>query len=316
MDFQTHLTIRQLRLLKVLGKELNLRRAAEVLNSSQPAVSRSLMEIEAALGARLFERSTRKVTVTPVGRNLIWHAERILGDLEQAQSDFQALSRGAAGGLDVGVLRGFSPAVLADAVTLMNTRMPRIDIRFREGFVEDHVDNLEHGRVDLVLSHLELPSLSKQIVVDPLYEDSIGLLTSRKHPLARRKRVEWREIADYPWVAPPVGTTVRLALERMPLNLSLKKERRPMIEVTAPHFAVAVIRRNHDAIAAMPMQLARWFDAELGAAQCLRMESSLLTWPLYSARLRTRQISDAARLFVDCLKTVAGAQAAARSATA
>ena len=309
-------TLTNLKTFVAVARDGGFSEAARRLHVVPSVVAKRIAQLEKSMGARLFERSTRKVTVTPVGRNLIWHAERILGDLEQAQSDFQALSRGAAGGLDVGVLRGFSPAVLADAVTLMNTRMPRIDIRFREGFVEDHVDNLEHGRVDLVLSHLELPSLSKQIVVDPLYEDSIGLLTSRKHPLARRKRVEWREIADYPWVAPPVGTTVRLALERMPLNLSLKKERRPMIEVTAPHFAVAVIRRNHDAIAAMPMQLARWFDAELGAAQCLRMESSLLTWPLYSARLRTRQISDAARLFVDCLKTVAGAQAAARSATA
>jgi DNA-binding transcriptional LysR family regulator len=303
MDFHTHLTIRQLRLLKVLGTELNLRRAASILHSSQPAVSRSLMEIESALGARLFERSTRKVTATTIGRNLIWHAERILGDLEQAQNDFQALSRGVASGLDVGLLHGFSPKILARAVNLMNGRMPGLDIRFREGLAEDQVSDLEKGRVDLVLSHLELLNLSQQIVVELLYEDTIGILVSLKHPLARRKRVQWHKITEYQWIVPAHGTTVRLALERMVLNQSQRKSRPVLIEANAPHFAIALLNERTEAVAAMPSQLARWFDDDLGAARCLNMAGKLTTWPVYAARLRSRQLSSAATIFVDCLKS-------------
>ena len=74
MDFQSHLTLRHLRVVKVIGRELSLSRAAEVLNTSQPAISRALSEVETMLNARLFDRSTRKVSPTAIGRNLIWHA--------------------------------------------------------------------------------------------------------------------------------------------------------------------------------------------------------------------------------------------------
>lgn len=303
MEFQRQITIRHLRLIKVLGRELNFRRAAEILHTSQPSISRSLMEIEALLQVRLFERTTRRITVTALGRNLIWHAERILGDLDQAQSDFDALSCGASGGLDIGVLRGFSPRLLGRAIELMNDRSPGTEIRLREGFAEDQVSDLLQGRVDLALSHLELSRIEKQLIADVLYEESIGILASPKHPLVRRRQVLWRDLAGERWVLPPIGTTVRGALERT-LLIHARGERLPIVEVTAPHFAVALVRESN-MLAAVPLQLARWFEKELGAVRRLRLSEELVKWPIYAVRLRSRRISGAATLFVDCLEAAA-----------
>jgi LysR family pca operon transcriptional activator len=306
MDFQNHLTIRHLRLLKVLGRELNMRRAAELLNTSQPAVSRRLAELESFLAEKLFERTTRKVVATALGRNLIWHAERILGDLEQAQGDFQALTRGSVGGLDIGLLRGFSPPILAGALTLMALRMPGIDIRFREGLAENQVNDLEQGRADVVLTHLDLPRLSKQIAADVLYEESVGLLVSSKDRLARRRRVTWEDVADRCWIVPRAGTTVRLAIGRALADRPGKVSPPPLVEITTPHFAVAIIRGQKNSVAAMPMKLAKWFDKDLGVASCLEMSDDLLRFSIYAARLRSRRVTEAANVFLSCLKESAG----------
>jgi len=71
MDFRSHLTLRHLRIVQTIGRELSLSRAAEVMRTSQPAISRGLGEIEALLNVRLFDRSTRSVSPTAIGRNLI-----------------------------------------------------------------------------------------------------------------------------------------------------------------------------------------------------------------------------------------------------
>src|SRR5579875_990994 len=78
MKFKQSLTLRHLRLIEALGRELSLSRCAEALYTSQSAVSRGLAEIEAMLDAQLFERTTRKCSPTALGQNLIWHAEQIL----------------------------------------------------------------------------------------------------------------------------------------------------------------------------------------------------------------------------------------------
>ena len=250
MDFQSHLTLRHLRVVKVIGRELSLSRAAEVLNTSQPAISRALSEMETMLNARLFDRSTRKVSPTAIGRNLIWHAERVLGDIEQAQADFAALTRGAVGGVKIGVLRAFAPKLLALAVQLMRERAPEVEIVIEEGLADDLLADLMQNRVDLILSHLELQKTERDLVVDPIYRDSVGVLAALRHPLVRRRQVLWRELATENWVLPRPGTTVRTAVDRI-LRLNAPGRLPIIVESTSLHFhACARARMQHaDSIA-------------------------------------------------------------------
>ena len=165
MQFQTHLTLRHFRIVQTIGRELSLSRAAEILHTSQLAISRGLGEIEDILGVRLFDRSTRAVSPTAIGRNLIWHAERILGDLDQAQADFSSLARGAGGGITIGVLRGFTPDLLAPAIQLMREQAPNVEIIMHEGLADDLLADLMRNRFDVILSHLELPKPERGLVV-------------------------------------------------------------------------------------------------------------------------------------------------------
>jgi DNA-binding transcriptional LysR family regulator len=264
MDFQRHLTLRHLRLVKVVGRELSLSRAAEILHTSQPAISRGLNEIESVLNARLFDRTTRKVSPTAIGRTLIWHAERILGDIDQAQADFSALTRGAVGRVKIGVLRAFAPQLLAVTVQLMREQAPEVEIVIEEGLADDLLAALMENRVDLILSHLELPKTERDLVVDPMNQDSVGVLAALRHPLVRRRRVAWSELATEKWVLPRPGTTVRTALDRV-LRLNAPGKLPVIVESTSLHFMLALVRECN-MLTALPMSVVRWFADDLQVA--------------------------------------------------
>ena len=303
MDFQSHLTLRHLRVVKVIGRELSLSRAAEVLNTSQPAISRALSEMETMLNARLFDRSTRKVSPTAIGRNLIWHAERVLGDIEQAQADFAALTRGAVGGVKIGVLRAFAPKLLALAVQLMRERAPEVEIVIEEGLADDLLADLMQNRVDLILSHLELQKTERDLIVDPIYRDSVGVLAALRHPLVRRRRVLWRELATENWVLPRPGTTVRTAVDRI-LRLNAPGRLPMIVEATSLHFMLALVRECN-MLTALPMSVLRWFAEDLKVAARIDVRGDVFNWSICTTRMRTRRVSAAALLFTDCLKAAA-----------
>jgi len=303
MKFQSHLTVRHLRVVQTVGRELSLSRAAEILNTSQPAISRGLGEIEDLLGTRLFDRSTRHVSPTAMGRNLIWHAERILGDIDQAEADFTSLARGAGGGITIGVLRGFTPNLLARAIQLMHERAPGVEIIVHEGLADDLLADLMRNRFDVILSHLEVPKTERGLVVDTIYRESLGILAARRHPLTRRRRVSWHELAAQTWVLPRPGTTVRGAFDRL-IQDNIGRSALSFVEVTSVHFGLALVLQS-DMLAALPLHLVRWCAEDLKVASRIPIRQQSLDWPICATRMRARRASPAVLLFTDCIKAVA-----------
>jgi DNA-binding transcriptional LysR family regulator len=303
MRFQRILKMRHLLLIRTLGAELNLRRCAEILNTSQPAISRTLIEIEEQLGEKLFERTTRSVTPTQVGLSLIWHAQRVLGDLEQAEADFNALVRGATQVLHVGVLSGFAPTLLGRAISEFVQRCPDVELRLHEGLAADLFISLRHDRVNMILSHVDVPRDDEDIIAEVIYRETIAVVVSPAHPLAKRRRLSLSDLGTQRWLLPPVGTTIRIAMERE-LLLSAGGRLPPIVESTGPHFTAAMLKCS-TLLAAVPQQVAYWLEQDCGVAKTLKVQTALPTWPVCVARYRTRAVSFAASEFIDCMRTVA-----------
>ena len=81
LNLQRVLTLKQLRLVSVLGRELNLSRCADILHSTQPAASRALAQLEDQLQVILFQRTTKRMVPTVAGLSLIQHAHRVLAEI-------------------------------------------------------------------------------------------------------------------------------------------------------------------------------------------------------------------------------------------
>src|SRR4051812_3869475 len=101
----SHMTpdLRQLRYFLAVAEELNFTRAAERLHMAQPPLSAAIRQLEEQLGVGLFERTTREVKLTPAGRVLLDRAPALLADAEELVAAVQAVERGAAGRLRLGI---------------------------------------------------------------------------------------------------------------------------------------------------------------------------------------------------------------------
>jgi DNA-binding transcriptional LysR family regulator len=301
VKFQQKLTVRHLRLISVLGRELSIGRCADVLHTSQSAVSRGLAEIEALLGAILFERTTRRFLPTALGQNLIWHAEQVLNQLDKAESEFNAITRGEGGTLNIGIIGAFSPRILAQATRLARCAMPKLRIRLHSNFADGLVVDLMRGRCDLLLTHLDVRQFGEDLVADVLYEEHIEVLASVRHPLARRKRLTWRDLSDDSWALTPVQTSTRRTVERN-LRINADQQNPVIVETMELHHIIELVQ-NSGFLTAMSSHLANWFEDALGDVKKLPVIGDNVPLVMCVARLNSRKLSDLERLFVDSLKS-------------
>jgi LysR family transcriptional regulator, pca operon transcriptional activator len=290
---------RHLRLVQVLAHELSVRRTAEVLNTSQSAVSRGLAEIEALLSVKLFERTTRKMVATAFGRSLAWHASRILRDLALAEADFAALGRGATQSLHVGLLRGFSARLLGTAVAEFQRRMPGVELRFEEGLADQLFQELSESRVELVLSHLEISHRHPDLETIRLYHERTVLVTRPGHPLQSQKRVELDQLHAFNLVLPPTGTTLRSNLDRLFRGLS--GGALSIVECVGIQFAASIVQAT-DSIAAVPYSACEWLASNGIDVRIVDVRESLSAWWVCAARQRAAPRTLAETELIRCLQ--------------
>lgn len=202
---------RQLHLLVALDDLRNLGRVAASLHISQPAVSLALGELEKGLGLKLFERGARGVQPNGYGECLIRQARAVLSCLAQARDELQALQSGAAGKISIGALPAMTPGLLPRALHALKEQAPRTHVLVREGSMETLLPELHRGAIDLIVGRLA--DRGDDLGQEPLYAGQGVVVVGSRHPLARRRRLAWAEVAPYPWVLPPAGTFSREPLE-------------------------------------------------------------------------------------------------------
>lgn len=196
--------LRDIEIFLTLAEELHFGRTAERLHVTQARVSQAIAKQERRIGAALFERTSRRVALTPLGEQLRDDLkagyERILGGLDAARQ----AARGARGSLRLGVF-GSLAHELAPATALFRERHPGCALSFHEVHFSDPFGPLRAGRVDLQLCWLPVRepdvTVGPVVLAGPLY-----LMLSGSHPLADRGSARLEDFADC--VFPAVEQTV------------------------------------------------------------------------------------------------------------
>jgi len=174
---------------------------AEALAMSQPAVSKAIHRLEDELGVTLFERRARGIVPTRFGEALLRHAKLIETEWSFAKAEVQAFREGHAGQLRIGGGPFFGAALLPLAVAKLQERFPQLRIDLRIGVNTNMLPQLLAGDLDVLVGRLPGPDdLSEQLVTRRIADLRLGIIAGRGHPLASRKRLGGRDLADYPWV--------------------------------------------------------------------------------------------------------------------
>jgi DNA-binding transcriptional LysR family regulator len=213
MDWTHRLRLRHLQVLLSLAETGNLSQSAAALNTTQPALSKWLKELEADIGLPLFERHARGLRPTPYGESLIDHSRRIEAHLDSARDDMLALREGGSGLVTIGTSGVSAADTVPLAVARLLETMPRAQVRLVESTMNLLLPQLAHGELDILVGRSAAEDLGPQIQSETLYMEPINFVARPQHPLFGEKTLDWEDVLGYPWIVWPHGTPVRNALE-------------------------------------------------------------------------------------------------------
>lgn len=192
-------------------------RAAQKLNLSQPALSKSVQLLEERLSAELIKRGPRGVTITPFGQSVYTYAKLIATELRKMDDEIGAMRDLTLGAINFGTSPGtaFTSDVLAKAILRLARKGRRLVINSRVGPRDHLLGPLLLGELDFIVTVLT-DTLPADLLQEQLYEDPLIFVVKQGHPLANRKNVGIHDLVRFAWVVP--DESAHESLQRLALS--------------------------------------------------------------------------------------------------
>ena len=237
------LRLRHLEAFVEVSRQSSVSGAARALNLTQPAVSRTLRELEEICGERLVEREGRGIRVTSYGAAFLAHAGASLAAARSGIATLRELGGQAGPPIRVGALPTVSATLMPRAVAEYLETGLKARLRVVAGENRVLLDQLRNGELDLVMGRLPAPEVMAGLVFEPLYHDHVVFVVHRSHPALASKHPAVEALADYPLLVPPPHSIIRPFVERLFLELGMP-EPRATVETVASSFGQAFVRRH------------------------------------------------------------------------
>jgi DNA-binding transcriptional LysR family regulator len=305
---RAQLKFKHLSLLVALDDFRHVGRVAEFLHLTQPAISKALAEIEAMLDVRLFERSTRGTHPTKYGTSLIRFARETLAGLDRVGDEMNALERGNGGRVNVGTM--MLAELIPKGICLMKERSPRTTVRIDGGMTDELLRRLRLGALDLVIARLTTVENVPDFDTQRLFDESIAGVSHPAHPLTKRRKLTWEELAEQPWAIPAPGSFTREWFDMVFSQYGLQTPS-DLIEVGS-FLPLLSLARERKALATMAYSVAHYFQG-LGLIRILSVPFMPIGGAVGIITLRSRPKTRAAELLIECLTEVAKSQGATPS---
>ncbi len=193
--------LRHLRYFVVVAEELHFGRAAARLHIAQPPLSQQIHQLEAELGVPLFQRTTRRVTLTDAGRLFLEDARRILAQVEQAKQSARRAQRGELGRLVVGFVGSAASDVLPILLRAYRDRYAEVEVVLREMDTAEGLAALEAGTIQagILRPPIDDPSLACEVI----RREPFVVALPKQHPLAQRAPIALPDLAGEPFILFP-----------------------------------------------------------------------------------------------------------------
>jgi DNA-binding transcriptional LysR family regulator len=204
----TNVSLRQLRAFVLVAQERSFTRAASRLHVSPSALTITIRELEAEVGMRLFDRTTRSVDPTPQALAFQPVAERLLEEFGRALGDLRSVAERRKGFVAVAAAASMITFVIAPAIAALAKAYPTIAVRVIDDHTEGIAKRVLDGEVDFGVTTLLRPvdGIDARLVL----QDRLGVMFSDRHDLARRRgAVDLSDIAGRPLVSLAAGAGIR-----------------------------------------------------------------------------------------------------------
>jgi DNA-binding transcriptional LysR family regulator len=287
--------LHDVRVLMAVVEAGSMGKAAEQLATSQPAVSRTISDLEHTLGVRLLDRTSRGVEPTPYGRAVINRGMAMFDELRQTVRDIEFLADPSAGEVKIAASIAVAVSFVSAMIDRLSRQYPRLTFQVLTTDNVAAMRALEERKVDLVIAHLFEPVADDRMSTTILFNEPHVVIAGATNPWTRRRKLKLKDLMDEPWGLPPTdspfGSVVREAFRAEGLGL--------------PRTVVASLLPVRQALLAtgryltmVPRVVADYPDAD-STFRRLPIDLPTTHRPLGIVTLKSRSLSPVAALFID-----------------
>lgn len=219
----------QLEIFCAIAELKSFSQAAEALYVTQPTVTSHIAALEKRLGVKLFDRTTRKVTLTPAGELFYKHAKALLAEQDAALQELSQFQGGLVGKLVFGASTIPAHYLLPAVMASFCRKFPKTQLIMRVGSSGQVIEGVINGELEIAI--VGLKPKEPELKVIPLWSDEVVLIVHNEHPWAKRSFVSLKELVNQPFVFREEGSGTRKTFEKFiaqkglsPRNLKIVAE--------------------------------------------------------------------------------------------
>ena len=297
------LRLRDLDILLTVVRSGSMARAAQQLAVSQPAISKSITDLEHVLGVRLLDRSSRGVEPTLYGSALVRRGVAIFDELRQCVGEIEFLANPTMGDVRIGCPEGVAVTVLPAAIGQLSRTHPDIVLHVIPlNPLTADIRELRQRNVDFLVGRITQPFEEDDLSAEILFDDPLVVVAAAQSSWARRRKLELAELVGERWILPPsvgLGAPVSQAFRAK----GLEPPRATVVSFSM--FLREALLNTGDYLTVLPVSMLRFFAGK-GAAKALPIELGASARPVAIVTLKDRMLSPVGQIVIDTLRSAVG----------
>ncbi|MEK5186621.1 LysR family transcriptional regulator [Solibacillus sp. FSL W7-1324] len=206
--------IEQLQYFKTVATMQHMTRAAEVLAISQPALSKSIANIEQNLGVPLFNREGRSIYLNRFGELFLQSVNVILDEYDRIKEEFEDIIKPGSGEVSFGFIHTLGMEIVPELIASTSEAFPNMQFSLTQATSLSLLKRLEEGAIDLCLSQ-KIESKVIEIETEELFEEELFVIVPTTHPLAKQDAVKFEEVKNEPFIAIKKGNSLRQLVDEL-----------------------------------------------------------------------------------------------------
>jgi DNA-binding transcriptional LysR family regulator len=293
--------LRDLHILLAIAERGSLIKAANDLSISPPVISKAIADLEAAVGARLFDRDRHGSVPTAFGRALIRRSVNALDELRQGIKELEFLADPTTGEVLIGGLVAMMGGLLPRIVAKLRLEHPRLICNVTQVLTTpDLYETLRNRSFDLIIGRLPAQGLDSDLASERLFDEPVSIVVGKDSPLARQRKLSVSDLLGEPWVLPQPGTQVGSLVDEVFGATGGRPIAPVLCSSIEMYWGLLATGRF---IAAMPRSLLK-FSPQRSTVVELPVKARTRVEAVGIVTLRNRTLSPAARLFIEKTREV------------
>ena len=296
------LKLRDLNIFLAVVKDGGMSKAAAELAISQPAVSKSIADMEFTLGAPLLDRTPYGVEPTIYGRALIKRSNVIFDELRQCVKDIEFLADPTAGEVRIGSTGPLAGGIVAAVIERLNRRHPRILFQVVQADLNLLQHELRDRNIEFAIGRAPAPISDENMESEILFNDRLLVVAGPRNKWVRRREIKLAELLNEPWVLPP-SDSIAAALIADAFRASGLGPPRATVSADGGRLSTYLIASGRF-LTVLPESMIR-LSAKHLPAKVLPVDIPNPPRPVVIVTMKNRTLSPVAKLFIEIMREVA-----------